>query len=138
MKEHITELFDEKGNLIGALLTAELWGELKPALNKLLGVEDTVEEQPEPIHEWDTLKEYWDFPYPHDESVHCEVCGNSTRDFQNDTPRKFRLTAANLGGQLSFRCQECNARVTKKHFKNEVRVQAEADREKDPRLEARY
>ena len=56
--DNLTELFDKNGNLIGALLTADLWAKVKPMIKDLLPKEAPAE-RPEPIGEWETLKEYW-------------------------------------------------------------------------------
>lgn len=136
--EHITELFDKEGNLIGCLLTAEAWVAVRPAALKTLGVQEKPAERPEPIADWDMLKEYWDFPYPVDTDVHCEHCGERTENWQEDTPRKFRLSSANLAGLVSFVCQQCNSKITKKHFKDEITSETAPFQDKDPRKEGRY
>lgn len=136
--DNLTELFDKNGNLIGALLTADLWAKVKPMIKDLLPKE-APPERPEPIGEWETLKEYWDFPYPVDTDVHCDLCGNKTEDWEKDEPRKFRLISCNLGGLVSFKCTGCNARVVKKHFKDEITVECTPFIEKkDTNYEARY
>ena len=78
------------------------------------------QEQPEPIPDWETLKEYWDFSYPVDLDVACEHCGNSTEDWTGDEPRLFRLTSANLAGLVAFKCMKCKAKITKRHFKDKI------------------
>jgi len=125
MSEHIHELFDKEGNPIGALLSAEAWTVVKDQVNATLGIVDksAKPERPEPISDWETLKEYWDFPYPVDTDVHCELCGNKTNDWTADEPRLFRLTSANLAGLVSFKCMNCQAKVVKKHFKDEIRTE---------------
>lgn len=125
MSDHINELFDKDGNLIGALLSAEAWNAVKgPVLDRLgIKVEQQVEETPEPTADWETLKEYWDYSYPVDTDVHCDHCGNKTSDWAVDEPRKFRLTSANLAGLVCFKCMNCQSRVSKKHFKDEVRTE---------------
>lgn len=122
MSDHINELFDKEGNPIGVLLSAEAWAAVKTDVLTKLGLAETAlpEEKPEPLSDWETLQEYWDFTYPVDTDVACENCGNATRDWAADNPRKFRLTAANLAGLVSFQCQECQAKVTKKHFKDSI------------------
>ncbi|CCO23011.1 hypothetical protein [Maridesulfovibrio hydrothermalis] len=136
--DSLTELFDKNGNLIGALLTADLWSKVKPRVKDLLPAQ-TPQERPEPIGAWETLKEYWDFEYPIDTDVHCKICGTSTQNWEEDTPRKFRLVSANLGGLVSFKCCQCSARITKKHFKDEIKVETKAFvEEKTLNFEARY
>ncbi len=136
--DHITELFDKDGNLIGCLLTADIWASIKPTVLKTLGIQEKPEKRPEPISDWETLKEYWDFPYPVDTDVHCEQCGASTENWELDEPRKFRLSSANLAGLVSFTCQQCRAKITKKHFKDSIKVEIQPYREKDLRKEGRY
>lgn len=141
MNEHIRELYDKDGNLVGCLLTAEAWQAAGPQIKELLGVSEEAPEPKveEPLHEWDTLKEYWDFNYPPDNAVHCEHCGTSTEDWLQDDPRKFTLTSATLGGLVSYRCEQCRSRVQKKHFKDEMVTECTPFRdEKTKRLEARY
>ena len=55
-----------------------------------------------------------------DTDVSCENCGSSTEDWTKDDPRLFRLTSANLAGLVSFKCMNCQAKVLKKHFKDEI------------------
>lgn len=141
MSEHINELYDKDGNLIGALLTAEAWNHVRTTVLAALGVEEKPEVQEvfEPLGDWETLKEYWDFSYPVDMDVACENCGNSTEDWSADEPRKFHLTSANLAGLVSFKCAGCQAKVQKKHFKDEIVTECTPYRpEKDQSKEARY
>lgn len=125
MSDHINELFDKDGNLIGALLTAEAWTAVRDDVMAKLGLtaEPKEPEIPEPTADWETLKEYWDFPYPVDMDVRCECCGSETDDWSADTPRKFRLTSANLAGLVSFLCLQCQAKVVKKHFKDIIKTE---------------
>lgn len=122
MSEHINELYDKDGNLIGALLTAEAWTAVREQVHTVLGITQAPVEQerPEPTSDWETLKEYWDFSYPVDYDVACENCGNSTEDWTADEPRLFRLSSANLAGLVAFKCMKCKAKITKRHFKDEI------------------
>lgn len=122
MSDHINELYDKDGNLIGALLTAEAWTTVREQVMAALGVaeEPAEQERPEPLSDWETLKEYWDFPYPVDVDVACENCGNATEDWTADDPRRFRLTSANLAGLVAFTCTQCRAKISKRHFKDEI------------------
>lgn len=134
----LTELYDKDGNLIGVLVTAQLWSQIKPQIQNLLP-QQAPAERPEPVGDWEMLKEYWDFPYPVDTDVQCELCGNQTDNWETDEPRKFRLMSCNLGGLVSFKCNQCQARITKKHFKDEIKVESKPYiEEKTQRLEARY
>ena len=122
MSDHITELFDKDGNLIGALLTAQAWTAVRDQVMAGLGIQDTpaVVEKPEPLADCETLQQYWDFPYPVDTDVVCENCDSATDDWTADDPRKFRLTSANMAGLVSFKCMNCQAKVVKKHFKDKI------------------
>ncbi len=137
-KDQITELFDKQGNLIGALLTTQAWTEAKPLLKGLLSKEDQTTDKPEPLKDWETLKNHWDYPYPVDMDVLCSNCNASTKNWAKDTPRLFRLTAAGLAGLVTFRCLACNSKIIKKHFKDEILVENHPPREKDKQKEARY
>lgn len=123
------ELFDAKGQPRGAWISPELWDQVKtqlrPILDQAATAEQTPPQRPEPIADWDTLVAYWDFPYPPDFDVTCECCGATTTNWTEDTPRKFRLRAANLGGLVTFQCQQCQALVLKKHFKKHITVECQ-------------
>lgn len=125
MSDHINELYDKNGDLIGALLTAEAWEAVRDIVNDTLGiaVQKTEPEMPEPLADWETLQEYWDYPYPVDTDVRCDHCGNATEDWAKDEPRVFRLTSANLAGLVSFKCMGCKAKIVKKHFNNEIKTE---------------
>ncbi|CCH49451.1 hypothetical protein [Pseudodesulfovibrio piezophilus] len=141
MSQHINELFDKDGNLIGALLTAEAWTHVRKEVLSALGVkeESTSDIPREPLSDWETLKQYWDFSYPVDTNVHCEHCGNDTLDWAADEPRRFYLTSANLAGLVAFRCANCHSKIQKKHFKDEIKVECTPFQpDKDSSKEARY
>lgn len=129
---HFMELFDADGQLRGVHISPELWTRLKerflPTLEAALYELDPAcrpkpLERPEPMDEWETLLQYWDFTYPPDYDVTCEHCGATTTDWRQDDPRKFRLTNANLGGLVTFQCQTCKALILKKHFKKHLTVE---------------
>ncbi|MDD4951278.1 MAG: hypothetical protein PHV85_01895 [Desulfovibrionaceae bacterium] len=124
--DQVTELFDKDGNLIGAILGPQAWNAAKQTVCKALGLtpEPALKEPPEPLADWETLKQYWDFPYPVDTDVQCPECGNSTADWSADEPRRFRLTGANLGGLVAFRCQKCRAKIIKRHFKDKIKTES--------------
>lgn len=141
MSDHINELFDKDGNLIGALLTGEAWLAVKDQVYATLGVveEKAEPEIPEPIADWETLKEYWDFQYPVDTDVICEHCGSKTEDWAADDPRLFRLTSANLAGLVAFKCMNCRSKIVKRHFKDKVTTECSPYRdEKITNKEGRY
>lgn len=125
------ELFDATGQSHGVWISPALWAQVKPQLLPLLEqapaepAAETPEQRPEPLSEWDTLLAYWDFTYPPDYDVTCDCCGASTANWLEDTPRKFRLRTASLGGLVTFQCQQCRALVLKKHFKKQITVECQ-------------
>lgn len=134
-----TELFDEHGNLMGVVLSPEAWDIARKDVVAKLAPEPKVELRPEPVREWEYLLEYWDFPYEPDYDVVCDHCGNATDNWKNDDPRKFRLSSANLAGLVAFQCQQCQAKVVKRHFKDEITTQTiPHQEEKNPYKEAHY
>lgn len=136
--EKLTELYDKDGNLLGVVLSAEAWDAVRDQVEKALGLH-VAPEVPEPLADWETLKQYWDFGYPVDTDVACTECGASTADWARDEPRKFRLTAATLGGLVTFRCQCCQAKILKKHFKKHITTEVfPFQTAKDSSKEARY
>ncbi len=124
-------LHDHAGAFIGVFIEAELWNLCKKDIQPLLSSARTdprptaLHSDPpaEPLGDWESLLQYWDFTYPPAYDLACEHCGAQTDDWRADEPRKFRLTAANLGGLASFQCQNCLARITKRHFKKHVSVE---------------
>lgn len=122
--EHFKKLYDEKGNLHGVYISPELWGlvekSVMPVIEKIFPQQKKA--RPEPIGDWNTLKDYWDFKYPVDTTVKCDICGSATENWETDNPRLFRLMACNLGGQVRFECLGCHARIMKRHFKSHIDV----------------
>lgn len=125
LTDDIQKLFDENGNLIGVLLGPDKWEQITAQLPELVAAKKKPDSQiiPEPLDDWNTLKQYWDFKYPVDYDVACEVCGEKTDNWEEDDPKKFRLLAANLGGLVRFECIKCSARITKRHFKDHIKVE---------------
>ncbi len=126
----IQEIYDKDSNFLGTFISHELWlevrSEIMPVLEGHLAPDDRGEKPvAEPLQDWEVLKKYWDFKYPVDTDVHCSLCGNETENWQEDDPRKFLLKAASLGGLVSFECRQCGARVTKRHFKDQINVTAQ-------------
>ena len=74
----------------------------------------------EPIEDWELFKKCWDFKYPYDFSVKCEICGNETQNWEQDEEKKFLLTAASVSGLVSFKCLKCGSKIVKKHFKDKI------------------
>lgn len=128
----IQDCYDREGRFLGVWIDAVLWNrvesELHPVLQRALeqGEAATGDGVSEPIGDWELLKQHWDFQYPVDASVTCGACGNSTIDWQQDSPRRFRLKAASLGGLVAFQCCACGARVSKRHFKDTIQSHTEA------------
>lgn len=121
--DHFLPLYDSNGTLYAVLLSADLWlryrHKLEPQVNALLEeMEPTV--RPEPLHEWEEFKAYWDFKYPLCADVSCGNCGAHTDNWLEDPQKLFRLRSAQLGGLVVFGCNSCGATVRKKHFKDHV------------------
>jgi hypothetical protein len=118
----ITALYDKQGSMFGIFISPDLWAaihkEVEPIIDKYL--EKKQVPLPEPLADWNRLLDFWDFPYEVDMDVTCELCGNTTQDWMADEPRKFRLTAAGIGGLTCFECLSCKARVSKQHFKDKI------------------
>jgi hypothetical protein len=127
-KSTVQELFDAEGKPLGAILTAEIWAQVRTLVLQAAGSGAAGDplpapaDRPEPIDDWEDLVRFWDFPYPVDTDVAC-TCGNATDNWRQDDPRKFRLTAANLGGLVTFRCLSCESKIMKRHFKDRVTVE---------------
>lgn len=121
------ELFDAQGQPLGALLGPEAWELVRDAvLLRFAPAEAAAPEAAEPMQDWLDLVQNWDFKYPVDHDVACGECGNATAAWELDEPRKFVLTAANLGGLVAFRCLGCQAKVMKRHFKDVIKVETRA------------
>lgn len=127
--DHFLPLYDQEKNFIGIYLSPALWAKaestLSPAIDRALGElnPSLKREDVEPMKDWETLAQYWDFQYPMPTDVHCEHCGCASQDWRLDEPRKFRLRSATIGGLVNFECQTCNSRILKKHFKKHVDVE---------------
>lgn len=120
------EIFDPAGNPLGAILGPEAWALVRDAVRARFAPEPEPQPPAEPLQDWRELVQYWDFNYPVDLDVACPLCGNQTADWEHDEPRRFLLTAANFGGLVSFRCLGCQAKVMKRHFKDVIKVEAQA------------
>lgn len=120
---NIVHAFDAQGKPLGVFIPFALWEQLDENIRKALdGPNKKLQEIKEPTGDWDMLVSCWDFPYPVDTDVHCQLCENQTQDWKQDTPRKFLLKAANLGGLVSFECCQCQSRIRKNHFKDAIDV----------------
>lgn len=116
-----THLYDSSGKFLGVFIPYQLWDQLDGKVKSALCLPRAETAQiKEPLDDWMTLKEIWDFPYPIDTDVACALCGNSTKNWEQDSPRKFYLKAANIGGLVAFECVQCHARVRKNHFKDGI------------------
>ena len=117
------EIFDESGAPLGAILGPEAWEMVREDVLARFAPAPKLEAT-EPMQDWRDLVQFWGFSYPVDIDCHCPLCGNQTDDWEHDEPRKFILTAANLGGLVAFRCLGCKAKVLKRHFKDVIKVDA--------------
>lgn len=120
------ELFDAQGNPVGALLGPAAWGLVREIVLARFAPAEDPAAFIEPIQDWRDLVQYWDFKYPVDRDVSCSLCGNASQDWEQDEPRRFQLTAANLGGLVTFRCLGCQAKIMKRHFKDGIKVEVRA------------
>ena len=120
--DEIAHVVSREGVQLGVFIPQPLWEKLKDDISACMEKLCSSSEQcePEPLEEWESLKSYWDFKYPYCADVTCAACGSQTNDWESDTPRKFRLLAANLGGFVRFECLNCKARVSKRHFKDHM------------------
>ncbi len=118
----ILHVFSQGGEAVGVFIPQAVWEKVKDAVAACHDVcsQSKGTSCPEPLQEWETLKSYWDFKYPVCADVSCDACGASTSDWENDEPRRFRLKAANLGGLVRFECLECQAKISKRHFKDHM------------------
>ena len=118
-----TPLYNNQGALIGVFIPATHWQRLAATLQDQL-MASTQESKPitEPMADWETLVQIWDFPYPIDMDVCCSECGNATQNWQQDEPRRFVLKAASIGGLVAFECAQCQARIRKNHFNDGIDV----------------
>lgn len=123
-QDHYLPLYDKKGSLYAVMLSAELWQRLKnrlePQIIAMLEKMEPSVEKSEPLHEWEELKQYWDFKYPINTEVECGNCGAKTQDWEHDESKPFLLKGANIGGLAVFECKACGAIVRKKHFKDHI------------------
>jgi len=117
------ELYDKSGEPLGAILGPEAWILVRDIILTRFAPA-VAKEIPEPLSDWNELVQFWDFKYAVDRDCACPLCGNSTENWERDEPRKFRLTAANLGGLVTFRCMSCKAKLLKRHFKDVIKVEA--------------
>lgn len=118
-------LYSSSGEFLGVFISPELWEVLRTPVQKVLdqAAQAALNKDKEPLEELELLKQHWDFLYPVDTDVLCTCCGNSTEDWAADSPRKFRLKTANLGGLVGYECLSCHARILKRHFKKEIKVE---------------
>ena len=134
--EHIMPLYKQGRELFGVVISPDLWSQVEDVLWPILenGIKALEErggriaapEMSEPLKDWEELKAYWDFRYPYTAEVRCDICGNATQDWEKDSPRLFRLRVCNMGGMATFVCQNCQARVIKRHFKDKITCECKA------------
>lgn len=119
------EIFDAQGQPLGAILGPEAWASVREVVLQHFSAPAAEPETVEPLDDWRVLVKNWDFRYPVDLDVACPLCGNESADWEQDSPRKFALNAANMGGLVSFRCLSCQARILKRHFYDRIKVEAQ-------------
>ena len=138
----ILYLCDESGEVFAVQLSMDVWHKVEAHVTKALKADSASDGpplKPEPIADWNTLTDYWDFKYPVNQQVQCDTCGETTENWLEDEPRKFWLTACNLGGLMAYRCLKCKAKVTKRFFKDKFTFESVPFQpEQDARLNAKY
>jgi hypothetical protein len=130
-KRDLLHLHAADGTFVGVFISPELREKTQAEIGPVLEAASMGNDAsavvapltPEPMNDWETLLTYWDFKYPPAYDLTCEHCGAHTEDWRADEPRKFRLTAANLGGLATFCCQSCRSKIIKRHFKKHVSVE---------------
>jgi hypothetical protein len=118
------EIYDAQGQPLGAILGPEAWASVREVVLQHFSAPAPEPEKAEPLEDWRALVQSWDFRYPVDLDAACPACGNESADWEQDSPRKFLLTAANMGGLVSLRCLACQARIIKRHFYDTIKVEA--------------
>jgi len=121
--ENFFQVFGQDGRLHAVMLSASLWEKVRHLIEPEIRAFNQASESsfvPEPLQEWEELKQYWDFKYPVCTDVECGNCGAKTEDWEHDPERRFRLKSASFGGLVVFTCNGCGATVRKKHFKDHV------------------
>ena len=125
--EHFIELYDKNGNFHSIQLSAEAWKKGgKPLTNLVesLFAKEAPIEAAEPVAEWETFQQYWDFEYPICADVECKTCGIKVDNWQTAPEHPFTLKSAQLGGLVVFICKGCGSIVRKKHFKDHICFEA--------------
>ena len=123
MSSEISYIVTSKGDILSVVVPYDLWQRLEPEAQKLIAASEQPALKPEPLADFETLMEYWDFRYPYSPAVTCPACGKSTDDWRNDPEHPFWLTNATIGGLLVFHCQHCGATVRQKHFTDHVAIE---------------
>lgn len=145
MTDHVKLLYNDDGTLFAALISPQLWSHLEPEawkasqeLNAPPQSKKPKEALAEPLEDWEELLRFWDFPYPVDLDVACEHCGQRTENWRNEEPRRFRLSAANLGGLVTFACLSCGSKIIKRHFKDTITTECHPPQARDQRKMGLY
>ncbi len=120
-QKQVQPYYNERGQLSGVWISAQKWLQHQTDLENILLEQERKPASPaEPMHEWMNFLSYWDFNYPVEKKVVCQSCGCASDDWTQDSPKKFYLRNASLGGLVAFVCLGCQSRVTKKHFKDHI------------------
>ena len=109
------ELFDDQGVSQGLWISPDLWelvgADVQPILARASGhdncaAQSTEPEIVEPMADWNTLMEYWDFSYPLESSVTCGHCGAQYRRLASGRSPQIPAQIGHLRrpGELPLRC----------------------------------
>ena len=125
----IRYIVDKDGTLQGVVISAALWEKVRQqvlAVDAHMHTEEDLFSRPQPMDAVAELKKSWDFKYPYDAKMHCDACGASTENWEEDPLHPFHLLNANFGGLMVFACRHCGAHIRKKHFWHKVVYECDA------------
>ncbi|MDR2056048.1 MAG: hypothetical protein LBQ10_09315 [Desulfovibrio sp.] len=126
MAEFFSPLFltDAEGRCVAVQIPYAFWEQIKEhAVPRRSAMSPNPGPSPHPAEPLEAFAEflrYWDFRYSYSPAVCCPQCGMAVKDWRSGDDRPFRLTNANLGGLLVFRCRNCNTTIRQKHFRDHV------------------
>lgn len=122
MDTSIQYLVNAEGEIQAVQIGYNLWKKVENTVKSALKQkeEDKNTQKEQPLKDFETLMQFWDFSYPYKPTVTCPHCNISTNDWKNDTKNPFILTNATIGGLLVFHCKNCGTTIRQKYFKDHV------------------